>query len=174
MRFLPAFTALLALGACRENGATGPGTIDVAWTGADTGRLRLAASARWCAEDSLVEITGSSGDSGVALALMPVDTAITPGVFPVGLPLRVRGRPGARVAIRWRGEPLTQGYYGMSGTVTIDSAAGLRGRLEATLRSVHDERQISLSGTFRGLAILSRSAEPCGSPSHGLPEPRLP
>jgi hypothetical protein len=165
---------LVAALACGEDEISGPGSIEVAWTGADTGKLVVPASARWCPNDSLVEITGVSGDSGVALAVLPADTTIAPGVFSVGLPIRVRSRPGARVAIRWSETPLTQGFYGLSGTVTIDSATALSGTLEATLKSVHDDREITMSGTFRSLTISPGSAQACGASGLGSPAMRLP
>ena len=161
---------LVAVAACGEDELSGVGSIEVAWTGADTGQLAVPASARWCANDSLVEITGASGDSGVALALLPADTTVAPGVFSVGLPLRVHSRPGARVAIRWPETPLTQGFYGLSGTVTIDSGTALSGTLEATLKSVHDDQEITMSGTFRRLTVIAGSAQACGAPGLGSPQ----
>jgi hypothetical protein len=111
----------------------------------------------------LVEITGAISDSGVALAMLPRDTTVAPGDFPVGMPLPVRIRPAARVALRWVGERLTEGYYGFTGTVTIDSGGSLSGSVEATLRSVNDGREINLSGTFTGIRIQPGSAESCGA-----------
>ena len=150
--------------ACREEDPTGPGRIALTWTGADTGQLRVPAHARWCANDSLIEITGAIGDSGVAVAMLPRDSTVTQGDFPVAMPLPARIRPSARVALRWVGETLTEGYYGLNGTVTIDSGAGLSGRVEATLRSVNDGGEINLSGTFSGITVQPGSAESCGLP----------
>lgn len=147
--------------ACRGEGAAGPGTIDVVWSGADTGQLLVAASAYWCAGDSVVEISGAAGDSGVALAVLPRDT-LSPGVFPVGMPLPARTRPGARIAVRWPGETLVEGYYSLSGTVTVDPGTDLNGSLEAVLRSVVNGGEISLSGTFRELKVQPGSATTCG------------
>lgn len=157
------FLLALSVG-CRDEDATGPGRIALTWTGADTGELRVPALARWCANDSLVEITGAIGDSGVAVALLPRDSAATPGDFPVGMPLPTRFRPSARVALRWVGETLTEGYYGLNGTVTVDSGAMLRGRFDATLRSVNDGGEITLSGTFTDITVQPGSAESCGVP----------
>jgi hypothetical protein len=151
----------LMLGACGGEEAAGPGRIDVAWTGADTGRLQVPATARWCANDSLVEISGAMGDSGVALALMPADS-ILPRSFPVGLPIPTRSRPTARVALRWPGETLLEGYYGLSGSVMVDSGSALSGRVEATLKNLNNGGEISVSGTFRELTVLPGSAESCG------------
>jgi hypothetical protein len=156
--------AMLAVTAgCRDEDPTGPGRIAVTWTGADSGQLRVPALARWCANDSVVEITGAAGDSGVALAMLPPDTTVVPGAFPVGLPIAVRTRPAARVALRWVGESLTEGYYGLNGTVTIDSGARLSGRVQATLKSVNDGEEISLHGTFTEVKIQPGSPESCGT-----------
>jgi hypothetical protein len=160
--------------ACQGGDTTGPGRLEVEWTGADTGQLQLPALARWCRNDSLVVITGASGDSGVALAVLPEDTAVTSGVFQVGLPLAVFSRPAARVALRWPGEALTEGYYGLSGTITIDSGSALSGSLQATLKSVNDGREISMSGVFRELRIQEGSPESCGIAPMGSPVRRMP
>jgi hypothetical protein len=156
---------LLGLAACRGEDPNGPGRIEISWTGADTGKLTAPALARWCANDSLVEITGAVGDSGVAVAMLPPDTAVAPGSFPVGMPLRVHTRPAARVALRWMGETLTEGYYSLHGTVTLDSAVNLSGSLRATLRNVNDSREISLNGTFTRIRLQTGSAESCGVPA---------
>lgn len=147
--------------ACGGPDAAGPGTIEVEWIGGDTGQLRVPASAYWCAGDSVVEISGAAGDSGIAFAVLPRDT-VSAGVFPVGMPLPLRSRPGARVAVRWPGETMVEGYYSLSGTVTVDSGADLNGSLEAVLRSVISGRQITLSGTFRDLRVEPGSATICG------------
>lgn len=162
-RILP--LALLGLTlACRDDDPTGPGRIALTWTGADTGQLRVPALARWCGNDSVVEITGVAGDSGVAVAMLPRDSALTPGELPVGMPLPARIRPSARVALRWVSETLTEGYYGLQGTVTIDSGSSLSGRVDATLRSINDGGEINLSGTFTGISVQPGSEESCGLP----------
>ena len=155
--------AVLVLTAgCSDEDLTGPGRIAVTWTGADSGQLRVPALARWCANDSVVQITGAAGDSGVAFAMLLPDTTVAPGDFPVGLPVPVRIRPAARVALRWVGETLTEGYYGLHGTVSVDSGSGLSGRVQATLKSVNDGDEISMSGTFTQVRIQPGSPESCG------------
>lgn len=154
-------SALVLAAACRDDESAG-GRITVAWTGGDTGRLVVPATARWCAGDSLMEIIGAAGDSAVAIGILPVDT-LSPRTFPVGIPQASRPRPTARVGVRWYGETLIEGYYGLSGTVTVDSGAGLNGSLEATLRSVNDGSDITLSGTFQRITIQPGSAQSCGA-----------
>jgi hypothetical protein len=158
--------ALLALSlGCRGEPGTGPGRVEVEWTGADTGRLRVPATARWCGNDSVVEITGAAGDSGVALALLVRDTSVGPGVFDVAMPLAVLTRPAARVAVRWPGETMTEGYYGVAGTVTVDSGGGMSGSVQAMLRSVVSGREITMTGRFRELEVRSGSPGSCGIPA---------
>lgn len=154
--------ALLLVAGCGEP-AAGPGTIEVRWTGADSGRLRVPAVARWCSNDSAMEITGAAGDSGVALAVLPRDS-LTVGVFPVGAPRAGHSRPGARMALRWPGQTLVEGYYGLSGSVTVDSGDGLNGRVEATMTNVNSSGRISLTGEFRGLSLVPGSIGACGGP----------
>jgi hypothetical protein len=161
--------SLLAALACRGEQPGEPGMIDVRWTGADTGRLQVPAVARWCANDSVIEISGSRGDSGVAVALLPGDS-VSIGVFPVGMPLARRSRPGARVALRWSGETLIEGYYSLSGIVTVDSGAELNGSLQATLTNVNDRGQITLDGTFHDLSLRQGSAEACGIVNPNAPD----
>jgi hypothetical protein len=142
---------LLIIAACSKE-REGPGRLEVGWTGTDSGRLNVAATAQWCPVDSTLEITGIEGDSGVAVAIFPVDT-IRPGVYPAGAPGQGMARPRAGVAFRRFGENLILGYYSMSGTVTVDSGFPLHGSLQATLKSVNTGDQVNLSGGFRGLAV---------------------
>lgn len=78
-----AVSALLLLGfvACRGDA----GRLSVSWTGADSGSLRVPVRATWCPLDSVLEITGADGDSGIALALLPADS-LAPGIYPVMSP----------------------------------------------------------------------------------------
>ena len=158
----------LALGVlgCGDSPARS-GRIEVAWTGADTGRFEAAVLARWCAEDSLIEIIGESGDSGVAVALFPADS-LRAGAFPVGTRSQDMARPHARVALRWVSETLVVGYYSLSGLVTVDRGTEVAGRVEATLKSVVDRGQLNLTGTFREVTVTPGPAG-CGSADSTLP-----
>jgi hypothetical protein len=162
------FTVMSALSlvpACDAN----DGRIDVAWTGADTGRFEVPASAEWCAGDSLVMISGESGDSGFAAALLTRDS-LTRGVYPIGEPVAARPRPGSRVALRWAGETLIEGYHGMSGVLTVEPGEPLHGKIEATMKSVTDGGQINLTGTFDELRVTAGQPAQCGLAPASLPD----
>jgi hypothetical protein len=150
------------LAGCGKDSAGITGLLEVQWTGADSGRLEVPAHARWCDSDSALEIAGIQADSGAALALFPSDS-LRPGVYPVGVPTGVSARPGARVALRRFGENLILGYYSMSGTVTLDSAAPLHGSLQATLVGVNTGDQIVVTGRFRNVEIEPGEVT-CGTP----------
>ena len=153
---------VMALG-CGGEGRGGPGRLEVEWTGADTGNVEMPARALWCGPDSVLQITGALGDTGVAVVFLPEDT-MRPGVYSVHLPLRARTRPGARLALRWPGRSAIEGFYGISGSVTVDSGETIGGTLEGTLRSADDGREITVIGVFRELTVQPGSAESCGSP----------
>jgi hypothetical protein len=147
--------------ACRGQDG-GSGRIEVAWTGDDTGRFEVPARAYWCAGDSVLELIGESGDSGIAVALFPTDT-VRAGDYPVGQPASNPIRPGARVALRWFGETVIAGFYSQSGTVAVEGGSELGGRVAASLIGVHDSRNLNLTGTFRGVPVLGGVPEVCGA-----------
>ena len=142
---------VLLVSACGR-GKDGRGRIELGWTGADTGRLSVPATAQWCPADTALEVSGVEGDSGVAVAIFPADT-IAAGVYPVGAPRQGLARPRAGIALRRFGENLILGYYSLSGTVTVDTASPLHGALQATLKNLNTGEQVNVSGSFRGLAI---------------------
>jgi hypothetical protein len=133
-------------------GEDGRGRIELGWTGADTGKLNLPAAAQWCPADTALEVSGIEGDSGVAVAIFPADT-IAPGVYPVAAPCQGWARARAGIALRRFGENLILGYYGLSGTVTVDSGSPLHGALQATLKNLNTMEQENVTGRYRGLAI---------------------
>jgi len=142
---------VLLVAACGK-GEDGRGRIELGWTGADTGKLNVPATAQWCPADTALEVSGIEGDSGVAVAIFPADT-IAPGVYPVGAPGQGLAGPRAGVGLRRFGENLILGYYSLSGTVTVDSGSPLHGALQAALKNLNNGEQVTVTGSFRGLAI---------------------
>ncbi len=139
-------------------------SINLSWTGSDTGRLEVPASAQWCREDSVLIIRGEQSDSAVALAFFPRDSVIS-GNFTidgVGTPLP---RPHGRVALRWLGENLIVGYYSVSGSGSVGTGSPLAGRVESTLKSAVDGTQLKVTAAFTGI-VVSPALPGCGS---GIP-----
>lgn len=166
-----AVSALLLLGfvACRGDA----GRLSVSWTGADSGSLRVPVRATWCPLDSVLEITGADGDSGIALALLPADS-LAPGIYPVMSPGgNIRLRPQARVALRLFEETLVNGYYSISGAVTVDSARGLSGAFNAVLEGTTNGAQLMMEGRFRELDV-EPGVDSCVSTPRSTPDTTLP
>jgi len=147
-------------------GGQGRGRIEVTWRGADTGKLEVPATAGWCAADSVLEIIGRSGDSGIAVALFPQDS-VRPGAFPINPRGPGVARPHAGVALRWYGKTLVLGFYGLSGVVTVNQGSTLEGRVDATLKSAVDGSQLKLSGAFHDLAVTGE-AKGCDRATTGV------
>ena len=168
-RTMSAGLALLAaLGACTANRGGG---LEVSWTGADTGRLVAPATAEWCATGRYVRVEALHGDTGVAVAVFPADTAWS-GHYTLSLAHADSVRPSAVVALRWLDAMALAGFRSDSGSVTLhrEPKGGLSGELRADGRLVGARpRDLRIVGRFRGLII-----RPAPRECPALPEPRLP
>ena len=150
---------LVALtGACdtREIQQSPAGRLEAQWSGADSGKISAHATAEWCADRLWLEIRAIQGDTGLALALYPVDSVV-PDSYPVVEPTRADSvRPSAGVGLRLFSQTAVKGYRGDSGTVLLErSGTGqVSGRLTARARGVPNGEQIRLRGKFERVAIL--------------------
>lgn len=160
--------ALLAtLGACTANG----GQLDVKWTGADTGRLVVPATAEWCATGKYVRVEAMHGDTGVAVAAFPADTAWS-GHYTLSLAHADSARPSGVVALRWFDGMTLAGFRSDSGSITLhrEPKGDLSGELRADGRLVGARpRTLHVVGRFHGLTV-----RPAPRDCPALPEPRLP
>ena len=131
------------------------GRLEVSWTGKDRGHISAAATAQWCKSLRVLEIRAVQGDTGVAVALYPVRSP-APGSYRVVAPARAESLPpAAAIAVRWLGQTVVQGFRGESGQVVLQRSTDslFSGRLSARTRSVVDTQHLTLSGTFRDLAL---------------------
>lgn len=151
--------AALVLAGC-SRGAGKPGQsgarLEVEWTGADTGKLAAAATAEWCGNPPMLEITALQGDSGIGILLYPTDT-VRADSYPVLPPERAdSSRPSGAVALRWFGEAAVKGFRSDSGSVVVTRSADgrLSGRFSAGLQSATDTSRLHATGTFRGLIVV--------------------
>lgn len=165
--------AALVLAAC-SNAASGThenaARLEVEWTGADSGKLAGRAVAEWCGAPPMVEIRALQGDSGIAIALYPVDT-IRPDSYPVLPPERADStRPSGAVALRWFAETAVKGFRSDSGSVIVHRSADRRlsGRFSAVLRSASDTSRLQARGTFQGLTV---AVPPRGCPPRPAGQP---
>jgi hypothetical protein len=165
-----------ALGCAADEGAAPTkGSLQVEWTGADTGKLAAPAVAEWCDSLRLLQVRAIRGDTGIALVLYPMASGATggkvlPGPYPVVPPQRAdSSRPSAAVALRWFAETSIRGFRGDSGLVTLDTAApgAGAGRFSAALRSATEGSRVTVTGSFKGLTVTSAPPACAGRP----PEP---
>jgi hypothetical protein len=142
------------------------GSLDVEWTGADTGKLSAPAVAEWCEGLKVLELRAIQGDTGIALVLYPSDSiapadSATPGDYPVVPPERAdSSRPSAAVALRWFAETSILGFRGDSGTVVLEATgpAASAGRFSAYLQSATEGSKLTVTGSFKGLSVISAPA----------------
>ncbi|HEU5039645.1 MAG TPA: hypothetical protein VFT84_02420 [Gemmatimonadales bacterium] len=132
-----------------------PSRLIVAWTGSDTGAMAAKAVAEWCDSLRVLEIRGVRGDSGLAMAIYPLDR-VQADSYPVMLPDRADStRPSAAVGARWFAETSVKGFQGDRGAVIVEQASGrVSGRFRARMRSVTDGSRLELEGTFQRIAVV--------------------
>ena len=152
-----ALAGVIAMLACasREPAESGAGSLEVKWTGSDTGKLSAPAVAEWCDSLRMMELRAIHGDTGIALVLYPADS-VAPGRYPVTAPERAdSSRPSAAVAMRWFAETSIRGFRGDSGTVTLDTIGPGRfaGRFSAQVRSATEGSKLMVTGSFKGLSV---------------------
>jgi hypothetical protein len=173
--------------ACSPGGSddSGTGSLEVEWTGADTGKLSAPAVAEWCEGLRLVEVRAVHGDTGIALLIYPAGSrgrsdsaargdSITPGNYRVISPSRADSRrPSAAVALRWFAETSIQGFRGDSGMVVLEATGpGMSaGRFFAYLGSTTENSGITAKGFFKGLSVTPAPPDCVGSPREESVEP---
>lgn len=175
-RILP---VLLLLAACQAGG----GKLTARWIGEqDTASFQAPVTASWCEANKRLDLFAMRGDSGIGLALYPVDSAQLAATYTVtepGGPIQVR--PGAGVAIRWFGKTAVVGFWGREGTITVTQKK--RGRLGVDIdaklvSSVLDGPTLALTGSGSGIPIepdtSCANAEAVPSPDPAVPGPFVP
>jgi len=108
----------------------GGASVSLEWTGSDTGRAVLPATARRCGAGP-VELLAMSGDTGVGLTIHgPVPLAS--GTFPISHPDQAASAPpAAALAARWLDSVEITGYRGMEGSLELTRTAPIRGSFTA-------------------------------------------
>jgi len=140
----------------RETQLAQAGRLEAQWAGADSGKISTLAAAEWCTERRWLEIRAIQGDTGLALALYPVDSIIADS-YPVVDPTRADSvRPSASLGLRLFSQTAVKGYRGDSGAVLLvrSSSGRLSGKVTARVRGVPNGEQVRLSGKFDQVAVL--------------------
>jgi hypothetical protein len=127
--------------------------VVIEWTGADTGRATLDASAARCAGE--IQLFATSGDTGVAMLLYPNSKLRTTAELPILAPADARQtRPAAAVAARWLDSARVDGYRGVKGTVRLTAATQtLSGEFRSQLRREGDQAEVTLTGQIRRVTL---------------------
>ena len=154
------------------------GSLEVEWTGADTGKLSAPAVAEWCDSLELLELRAIHGDTGIALVLYPSGLASRPrdrhpGVPGAPAPRADSSRPSAAVALRWFAETSIRGFRGDSGTVVLEATGpgASAGRFSAYLRSATEGSRLTVTGSFKGLTVTPAPQGCVGRPPQEPDEP---
>jgi hypothetical protein len=151
--------AVLALAACSRSPGASPdrSRLVADWSGSDTGRLVTHATAEWCDSLRMLEVRAVKGDTGLALALFPVDS-VRPDSYPAVPGARADSvRPSSAVALRWFAETAIKGFQGESGEVIVEASDSQRvwGRFEARLRSITEGGRLEVKGSFFDVPIVA-------------------
>ncbi len=158
---LPILLLALLVAAC---GSTSQhGQLRSSWEGtSDSGQLVATATAALCPGTRLLELIASRGDTGVAILLLPTDTTITPGRYPVfSTAINAEPRPGAMVALRWFTVVEVEAFESLDGEVVIDETgrSGLSGRFSARLLGVVKLDTLAVKGQFTRVVPVTRGPE---------------
>jgi hypothetical protein len=143
--------------ACGGSGSgENPGArLEVEWSGAASAKVGGGATIEWCDSLRVVELRTLRGDTGIAIAIYPVNQ-FEPGRFPVVPPARAdSARPAAAVALRWFAETSIRGFQADSGQVVVEETGPslYAGTFEARASSVTDTSSLTIRGSFRGLTV---------------------
>ena len=150
-RLPPAFALILGLSACTPGG----GRLEVDWTGVDTARFAVPATAEWCEAGRYAAIRALSGDTGVVIVVFPSDTVLADS-YAVADTLADSLRPVARVVLRWSDRESLRGFRSDSGIMVLrrEQDGSLAGELSVTGRLVGGTRDsLALTGVFRALTV---------------------
>ena len=117
------------------------------------------ATAEWCDSLRLLQIQALRGDTGVVIALYPVQR-FQAGRFRVAPPAKADSTPpAAAVALRWFADTSIRGFQGDSGTVVVDQTRPgvFAGTFDAEAHSVTDGARLTIRGSFHGLTVRPAS-----------------
>jgi hypothetical protein len=153
--WLGAALCLLAAGACGGVSLSREGRLEAVWTGSDKGRMAAPATAIWCREARIAQVSGLIGDTGVSLLIHP-DDSVAEGRYRIVDPDSARNSRAAAIGLRLLGQTAVVGYQGRSGWLTIERVARgrLSGQFESTAKVVTAlAGTVKLSGRFQNVPV---------------------
>lgn len=163
MRFVPLALCVLA---CRAAAGRPPadGTLQANWRDSTReAHFSAPAEARWCARDTVLEITAVRNDSAVGIALFARDSLRLEGypLFPAGV--FAPWRPQATAAVRLLTTNDLRGFQSSWGKVQLTQLAANRvsGTLDLHVKLSSGADSLHLTGSFTRLAVRAAAAS-CG------------
>ncbi len=147
----------LALAGCGVVGGRNA-RLEAIWTGSDKGQLAARATALWCRDARIAQVTAMRGDTGISVLIHPVES-LAVGRYPIVDPGSARASaPAAALALRLLGSTTVVGYRSESGTLTLERVAEGRvwGRFESQAKMVTAlAGTVKLSGRFAGVPVTA-------------------
>ncbi len=135
--------------------------FEAVWAGSDRGRLVTSATAVWCRDAKIGQVTAMRGDSGISVLIHPAESLVA-GRYPILEPGSARASsPAAAVALRLLGSTAVVGYRSESGTLTLEKIEGGRvwGRFESEAKVASAlAGKIQLNGRFAGVPVTAGGA----------------
>jgi hypothetical protein len=132
--------------------------LEAIWTGSDKGRLTASASALWCRDARIAQITAMHGDTGISVLIHPAESLVV-GRYPIVEPGSARASaPAAALALRLLGSTAVVGYRSESGTLTLERVTGGRvwGRFESQAKvATALAGTVKLNGRFAGVPVAA-------------------
>ncbi len=133
-------------------------TLEAIWTGSETGRLAASATAVWCRDARIAQVTAMQGDTGISVLIHPAES-LAVGRYPIVEPGSARASaPAAALALRLLGSTTVVGYRSESGTLTLERVAEGRlwGRFETQAKVVAAlAGTVKLNGRFAGVPVTA-------------------
>ena len=153
---LPVMAIVFAVRRC--NPLDRSGTLTARWTTpTDTASVTMPVTGTWCVGPGRLDLRAAAGDTGLGLAIYPTDSIALAGTYPILAPdgqcRCARARPSA---LRWMSKVLVQGWWGDSGSVTLEGGRlrGLSGTGQVWLVSgLGPDSVTALEFNFRGVRV---------------------
>ena len=161
MRSALILTMLLSVACARRHaapGRPGAGMLSVTWTGTQRGSFSAPAAARWCAADTLLEVTAVRGDTSFGFVLIARDSVRAETYVLNESQLFTPGRPQANVGLRLLGESTLLGFDAKGGQLVVTKGGrSVSGTIDVRMRRASSTDSLKLKGSFERLEVTPAS-----------------
>lgn len=134
-------------------------SVELSWTGADTGAVILPATATRCGAGP-VELVAMSGDTGIGIVIHGA-VPLEPGRYPLTGPNEAASSPpAAALAARWPDSTDLYAWRSMDGSLELSSGGKLGGTFAGRAeRWGGGTGEIEITGTLAGIRVGPCPAE---------------